>query len=217
MQKIIIFGISSFAKTVSYYLLQKYEISAYCADREYINTDKLFEKPIVAFDELITKYPPCEYKAFVAIGYQNINKNRENACLRLKEIGYELVSYISPSAITHKDFVLNENVLIMENVVVQPNSKIEANTIILPNSVISHDSVVEKNCYISACCCINGYSVIGRNTFMGANATIRDKTRIGSYCIVGAGCTVLENFPDNSVCKACKNDIIQVDSSKIKI
>ncbi len=217
MQKIVIYGIGDFAKTVSYYLEDLYNISAYCVDSEYKISDSFLQKPIITYDDLLIDYSPDDYKIFVAIGYQNININREKIFLRLKNKGYKFISYVHPTAVYPKNFDLKNNIFIMENVVIQPYTEIGDNTIILSNTVVCHDSIVEDNCYISAGSCINGFAKIGKNVFIGSNATIRDKIKIGAYSLIGAGCTILDNTKDYSVYKSNLSSIINKKSNIINI
>lgn len=217
MKKIIVFGNSDFAKLASIYLEEQYEITAYCVDDEYLNADIFLDKPLVGLSVLNQLYPPDEYEIFIAVGYKKINTIREQIFNKVKEKGYKCVSYIHPTAVIAKDFVLNENTFILENVTIQPNVQIGQNTIIFPNAVVCHDSKIGANSFIASSVCINGFVEAGSNIFLGANSTIRNNILIGNKCLVGAGCTVLKDLKDNSVCKSAENIFLNLNSWDINV
>ena len=186
-------------------------------DDEYLNADIFLDKPLVGLSVLNQLYPPDEYEIFIAVGYKKINTIREQIFNKVKEKGYKCVSYIHPTAVIAKDFVLNENTFILENVTIQPNVQIGQNTIIFPNAVVCHDSKIGANSFIASSVCINGFVEAGSNIFLGANSTIRNNISIGNKCLVGAGCTVLKDLKDNSVCKSAENIFLNLNSWDINV
>ena len=70
--------------------------------------------PIVPFEEINNLHPPTEYKMFVAIGFKNLNKARQNIYELCKSKGYELISYISPDAIVFDHNCVGDNCFVFE-------------------------------------------------------------------------------------------------------
>jgi len=217
MKKIIIFGIGSFAKLVSFYLQEKYEIIAYSTHQDFILNDTFLNKPLIAFEDIEINYPPSKYNFFIAIGYSKMNSIRERIYNLVKLKGYDCISYIHPSATITSGFIATENTLILENTVIQPFVHIGKNVIIWANSTICHDCIINDHVFIASNCCINGFVEIKNNVFIGAGATIRDKIIIGEKSLIGAGCTVLNSLPKEFVCKAQNNTILSVDANTITI
>lgn len=216
-KKIIIYGISDFAKLLTTYLQEVYEIECYTVEKKYITTDVFLGKPVVPFENIEEKFSPNMYSFFVAVGYSQINKVRERIFLEIKEKHYSLVSYIHPTSIISKDVNIKDNTFIFENVVIQPFSKVEENIVIWSNATICHDCIIEKNCFIGSNACVNGFVKIGKNTFIGANSTIRNNITIGKYNIIGAGCTILGNTCSNSVYKSLEVNRLDIAPEKIII
>lgn len=217
MKKIIVYGINDFAKLLSLYLEEQYEIVCYTIEEKFLTIDSFLGKPVVAFEKIETFFNVSEYSFFVAIGYSQVNKLRERILNDVKAKNYSLVSYVHPSCVISKNVEIKDNIFIFENVVVQPFSKLEENLIIWSNATICHDSIVEKNCFIGSNACINGFCKIGNNSFIGSNSTIRNGITIGKYNVVGAGCTVLSNTDDFKVCKCNNLQFIEVSPEDLRI
>ena len=97
MKKILIFGNSDYAKVVTQYLQECYEIVAYVVHRQYLNEKMFLNKPLVAFEDICELYPPHSYQMFVAIGYKQINAIKERIYKSVKESGYKCITYIHSS------------------------------------------------------------------------------------------------------------------------
>jgi len=78
VSKIIIFGAGKIADEAYFYLANDspHEIVAFTVDREHLNATEKLGLPVVAFVEVVQLYPPHEFKMFVAVGYQDLNKFR---------------------------------------------------------------------------------------------------------------------------------------------
>jgi sugar O-acyltransferase (sialic acid O-acetyltransferase NeuD family) len=199
-KKIIVFGTSDFANLVSYYLKNdsNYEIAAYTVDAKF-NKEKIFlGMPVINFEEIQEEYPPEEYGMFIAIGYQKLNKTRENKFIAAKAKGYKLISYVSSKNIVWHDFETGENCFIMEGNIIQFSVKIKDNVILGIGNRIGHNVTIEANCFITSGVMIGGYCKIKKNTFIGLNSSIRDKIIIEENNILGAGCIVLKKTEKNS-------------------
>lgn len=213
-KKVIIFGVSDFAKLIKHYfdIDSKYKIVAFCIDDKYQKDDTFCGLPVIKYSE-INKYSPNEYSFFIAIGYSKLNSIRAEVYTRLKKLGYSFVNYISSYAtILSND--IGENCMICENTTIEPFAKIGNNVFIWNGNCIAHQAIIEDNVFITSKVMICGYVKIGTNSFIGVNATITDKIELGKNCIIGAGSLIKSNLSDNSVCITKETKKMKIDSAQ---
>lgn len=201
MSKVVIFGEGKIADEAYFYLTNDspHEIAAFTVDREYFTKKELFGLPIIPFDEIRQKFPPADYRMFVALGYQNLNKLRASKYYEAKDKGYELISYISSKAGNFGDIEIGDNCFILDNSTLQPCSKIGNNVTVWSNNILGHHSTIEDHCYIAGHVSISGHTTIGEYTFIGVNATIGHEITIDEECLIGAGSIVTKNAQPKSV------------------
>jgi len=217
-EKIVIFGLGDFARIVCAYLSrsEKYQVVAFSVHNEFISESSLMGFPIVPFEEINNLHPPTEYKMFVAIGFKNLNKARQNIYELCKSKGYELISYISPDAIVFDHNCVGDNCFVFENNVVQPFVKIGNDSILWSGNHIGHDAIVGDHVFISSHVVISGHVKIGDRSFIGVNSTIKDGITIGNDCLIGAGSLILKDAADNSVFKGLSAELSPVPSSRLR-
>lgn len=199
-KKAIIFGANGQAEVVSY-LLEKdseYEVVAFCCSAQYRDSDTIFDKPLVAFENIEDNYPPTEFEMYVSLSYADNNKVRERFYHEAKNKGYTLLSYISSKTTNYANSI-GDNTFIFEDNTIQPFVEIGNNVILWSGNHIGHHSKIEDNCFISSHVVISGHCIIGANSFIGVNATLRDGIAIGKYNTLGAGCLMIKTSKDNQV------------------
>jgi len=218
MKKVIIFGTSSFAQVVHFYLTHdsNFEIVGFTANEKIIDKKELFGLPIIPFENIESQFPPSEYSMFIAIGYSKINKVRADIYTQAKNKGYELVSYVNSKVTKWEEIDIGENCFILENVVIQPFVKIGNNVIIWSGNHIGHHSVIKDHCFITSHVVISGNVVIEPYCFLGVNSTIRDGIHIAKECVIGAGSLILDDTREKGVYKSQKAQLLPIDSNKLK-
>jgi len=201
MSKVVIFGIGKIADEAYLYLTNDsaHDVVAFTVDRNFIDKDEMFGKPIVAFDEVEDLYPVEYNTMFVALGYQQLNKLRETKYNQAKEKGYKLISYVSSKAGNFGDIEIGDNCFILDNSTLQPCSKVGNNVVIWSNNIIGHHSVIEDHCYIAGHVSVAGHTTIGKHSFIGVNASIGHEIKIGKKNLVGAGSIITKSTEDESV------------------
>jgi sugar O-acyltransferase (sialic acid O-acetyltransferase NeuD family) len=201
MEKVIIYGNKSMAREFFFCLkyYSDYAVEGFTVDRECLESDTLLGLPIIPFDRVETEFPPAEYKMLIAVGYVQNNKIRKDRYYRSKEMGYQLINFISPSAILHPETTLGDNSFIGHYSVVSPDATVGNNVIIGNSCTIGHDVHVADHCFLSPCVSVSGSVEIGSCSFLGTSATIRNKVSIGKECVIGAGAVILESTKDGSV------------------
>lgn len=218
MQKIIIFGIGDFAELVYYYFnnSDKYEVTAFTVDSSFINFETFLGLPLVPFEKVETLYPTKMYQIFVAVGYKNVNKVRQEKYLQAKMKGYSFASYISDTAIISKSVKLGSNNLILEGVIIQPFACIGDGVILWSGSHIGHHSIVNNFCFLAPSVSLSGYVTINERSFVGNNAVIRDRVLIGAESIIGAGVSILQDTPEKSVYKSLNVEKMEITSDQLR-
>jgi len=85
---------------------------AFTVDEKFMTKNELFGLPIIPFQGVEDKYPPGDFKMFVALGYQNLNKLRATKYFEAKDKGYELISYVNSRASNFGDVEIGDNCFI---------------------------------------------------------------------------------------------------------
>jgi sugar O-acyltransferase (sialic acid O-acetyltransferase NeuD family) len=201
MEKVIIFGNKSIAREAFYYLkyYSNYEVVGFTVDREYLESVSLCNLPVQPFDIVESAFPPNRHKMLIAVGYVQNNKIRKERYFRSKEMGYELINFISPNSVMHPETAIGDNCIIGHYTVISPDAEIGNNVIIASGCMIGHDVIIGDHCFFSPGVSVAGSVNIGSGSYLGVNATIRNKVSIGKECVVGAGAILLEDIEDRSV------------------
>lgn len=219
MDKVVIFGNKQMAEIAHFYFTHDshYKIEAFTADREFVDTDTFCKLPVVPFDEVTRHYPPSEYKMFIAVSYVQLNKVRAQKFEEAKQMGYELISYVSSRATGWGDTKIGENCMILEDVTLQPFVRIGDNCTIWSGNHIGHHVLIGDHCFIAPAVAISGGVEIGDYSFVGVNSTLRNHVRIGKNCIIGAGALVLHDVEDDGLLKATGTERSKARASEIKL
>lgn len=187
MKRIVIFGISLFAKLMRKYIEGKKDCICvgYTVDKEYI-VESIFDGlPIIPFEEIENYYLADEIEILVAIGYKNMNTNRENIFKRIKEKNYFLASYTHPTATILTDSI-GEGCIILENVTIGIGCKIGEGNIFNACSMIGHDTKIGNYNFFAGNSTIGGAVIVKNNCFLGLNCTVRNEVVLNKYTLVGA-------------------------------
>ncbi len=193
--KLIIVGAGEFAKiAVEYFDCDShYEVVALSAERQFIGATTVAGLPVVPYEDVISKYPPVEYHAFVAVPATQLNRVRKRFYLELKTAGYRLANYISSRAFVWRNVSVGDNVFIFENNVVQPFVQIGNNCILWSGNHIGHRTIIRDHNFISSHAVISGYCDIGEGSFIGVNSTFNDHVKVGRSCVIGSGSLVVKD------------------------
>jgi sugar O-acyltransferase (sialic acid O-acetyltransferase NeuD family) len=200
VEKVIIIGHAITAEIFYDYLSRdpNIEVVAFAVHEAYLDKATMFGKPVVAFEKLTAAFPPADYKVINAVGYSNLNKNREMTFLQAKEKGYTVLSYIHPDASNFAKSI-GEGVFVMPGSRIEPFATVRDNSIICSNVVIAHHSTIEENCWIASGTVVSGAALVKRNSFLGVNATVVNKVVVGEYNIIGAQTLITKNTASGGV------------------
>lgn len=183
-------------------LENKYEIIGIVDLKENIGK-KVFNYSVVACDdELEEVYKSCK-NALITVGHIKSNEIRVRLYKRLKEIGFNLPTIISPNAYVSKYSTIGEGTVIMHHALINANTKIGTNCIINTKALIEHDTKIGDNCHISTDAIINGGVVVRSDSFIGSNSTTKEYIKIGGF------------IKANSLSKKSLDEIQDIDKTDI--
>jgi sugar O-acyltransferase (sialic acid O-acetyltransferase NeuD family) len=217
MAKVILFGNRSEARTTyhDFTHFSEHEVAGFTVDREYLDEDTLFQLPVVPFDEVTSVFPPGAYQMFIAVGYVAVNRLRADRYAQARQMGYSLVSFVSPSVTLYPQVSIGDNCRISHNCVVFPDTRISNDVAIGAGCIVGHNVTIGEHCFLSSGVGVSGGVTIGPYCFLGTNATVRNRIHIGRECVIGAGAVVLEDLEDQCVCLGSAADLLPISSEKL--
>jgi sugar O-acyltransferase (sialic acid O-acetyltransferase NeuD family) len=200
MKPVIIVG-NSITAQVLYSLIKeddRYKVECFAADEKFISSNKFLNLKIIDINEISKLYDMSEVKIILAVGYNNINQDREALFKRLLGLGFSIETYIHKNASVHADRI-GAGCIILPGAVVDPCCKIGSNSVIWSNVVCAHHSDVGNNCWLATGAILSGESTIKKNTFLGVSSIILNKVIVAEYNIIGAGAMIMKNTKPNEV------------------
>src|SRR5215510_2601217 len=215
MSKVVIFGAGKIADEAYFYLTNDspHEIVAFTIDHAYLTSSEKLGLPVIPFEEVQERYPPDDYKMFVAVGYQDLNKFRAQKYAEAKARNYELVSYVSSRASNFGDVEIGDNCFVLEFATIQPCASIGNNVFIWSGNHIGHHATVGDHCYIAGNVVVSGSVNIEPYCFIGVNATLGHEINIGRESLIGAGSLITKNVEPQSVYVMPDTQKFRLDSS----
>lgn len=218
MEKVILFGVGQVASRAYWYLTHDspFEVAAFTVDRKYIENDRVFELPVIPFEDIESVFPPSDYKMFLSISFRGMNKLRAEKYYQAKAKGYKLINYVSSKATTWPGLVIGDNCLIQTNSVIEPFAEIGDDVTVGVNALVSHNAAIKDHCSIIHHAVVLGNVIVGPHCIIGANATIRDHVTIAKGCLIGAGALILEDTVENGVYKGNPAVLLPITSDKLK-
>jgi sugar O-acyltransferase (sialic acid O-acetyltransferase NeuD family) len=214
MSRVVIFGAGKIADEAYFYLSgdSPHEVVAFTVDAAYLTTREKLGLPVVAFEEVAGLYPPGEFKMFVSVGYQELNKLRARKYAEAKERGYELVSYVSSRASNVGGVEVGDNCFVLEFAVIQPCAKVGNDVFIWSGNHIGHHASVGDHCYVAGNVVVSGSTVVEPYCFLGVGATLGHEITVGAESFIGAGSLITKNVGPRSVYIAQDTPKFRLDS-----
>lgn len=217
MRNLVIFGTRQIAEVCGFYFEHdsEYRVVAYTADGAFLETDHFQKRPVVAFEDVLKRFPPDEHDMFVAIGYGKMNRLRAEKFTAGKALGYRLAHYVSTKAVTWPGLAIGENSFVMEANVIQPFASIGADTIVWSGNHIGHHARIGDHCFLASHIVVSGDVEIGDHCFIGVNVTLRNGIKVAPRCLIGAGALVTKDTKPDEVYAPPATEPSRVPSSRI--
>lgn len=213
-RKLVLFGTGEIGVLAHYYFTHDsdYEVVAFTSDDELVQSATFQGLPWVPISQLVSKYPPAQYEAHVALSFKKFSQVRAEKYDAMKKLGYRLATYVCSKAATWPDLTIGDNCFILENQTIQPTVTIGSNVMIWSGNHLGHRGVIQDHTYISSHVCIAGYVNVGPHCFLGVNATIKDFVTIGSHVFIGMDASVVKDVPEGAVVVGAKGETYLADT-----
>jgi sugar O-acyltransferase (sialic acid O-acetyltransferase NeuD family) len=217
-RSLVIFGAGDIAELAHHYFSTDtdYTVAAFTVDAAYRSADTFGGLPLVPYEEIGERYPPCDHAFFVALSYTRLNALRREKYQAAKDAGYTIASYVSSRATVLNEGAIGENCFILEDNTIQPFVTIGDNVTLWSGNHIGHHSRIGDHCFVASHVVVSGGCTIGESCFIGVNATLRDHVTIGERCVIGAGALILADAEPEGVYLGTATDRSRVPSSRLR-
>lgn len=195
--KVVIVGTGSMAQEAVSILRtdRNFEICGYTDSDPEKKGRKFLDIEVIGTNDVWPSlYKQGIHGAVVAVGFDN--NLREKYFHQLKDIGFEMINVIHPSAIIDPYASISEGVFIGPGCTISLRTKIEHNTIIEAGTVIGANTQIADNVYIGIGCNIDGGGYIKRNAHLEPGCSVAAFVNIGKNVFVQPGTAVTENLED---------------------
>lgn len=187
-KKIVIFGTTDFAYQIYRYIKQdnENEVVAFTANKEFCSSSTFLDLPVIPIEELSDFISMENCCIIIAIGYNSMNNIRNKVYKQVKELGFQVGSYIHKSAVVLSDNI-GEGNIILEGTIIGLGCKIGKCNVFMSGTCISHDCVIGDFNFFAPSATVAGKVLIENKCFIGANSTIKNELSIADYSLIGAG------------------------------
>jgi sugar O-acyltransferase (sialic acid O-acetyltransferase NeuD family) len=219
MSKIVIFGCGDIAQLAHFYFStdSPHEVVGFTVDAAFLPAESRFcDLPVVAFEEVESRFPASGHLMFVALSYNQVNKLRAAKFEAAKLLGYRLASYVSSRASVLTREPIGENAFVLEDNTVQPFARIGSNVTLWSGNHIGHHSVIDDHVFIASHVVVSGRVTVGSHCFLGVNATIRNAVTIGQGCVIGMGASILADCEPDGLYAATGTERARIPASKLR-
>lgn len=215
-RELLIFGDSAFAEIACEYFTQdtEYRVAGFAVDAAFLTRDRLLDRPVVAVEEAVRRFPPGSHDVYAAAVYTELNRLRARFCRRAKELGYRLASYVSPRAFLWPNVTLGEHCFVFEDNVVQPFVRVGANVVLWSGNHVGHHSTIGDNVFVSSHVVLSGFCDVGENCFLGVNAAVANNIRIARDCWLGPGVVISKDTREGEIYRAPEPVAAKVDARR---
>ncbi len=216
-KRLVIFGDQDFAELAYEYFSfdSPYEVEAFTVDATYIKTSSFMGRPMVALEELQRQFPPESHEVYVAVVYGKLNRVREEICAKVKNLGYQLASYVSSRAFVWRNATLGEHCFIFEDNTIQPFVSIGNNVVIWSGNHIGHHSRIGNHCFVTSHVVVSGWCDVGDYCFLGVNSTLANNTRIGAGSWVMHGAVIGGDVPPKSLVRSQVSEVSELNEAAL--
>lgn len=198
MIKVIIFGITNKAQELKTYIDHDNtaKVCAFTVNHAHKISDDLMGVPVIAFENILEQFSPADYQIALAIGYSDMNRNREKKFNECKSLGYTIYTYVSEAANVYSDNI-GEGTLILPGCTIAPFTSFGRGNILDNGATIGHNTHVGDFNYIAGNAVIGGELKISNNCFLGAQSAIFGN--ISDLTLIAAGTTILRDTDKGQV------------------
>src|SRR6516165_10998585 len=95
-KRLVLFGSREMARLARFYFDNDsaYQVVAFTVDDAHVDSAEVEGLPLMAWSEVITRFPPGDHDMFVAMSYRGLNQVRAEKFVQARAAGYRLASYV---------------------------------------------------------------------------------------------------------------------------
>lgn len=200
-RRIVVFGTGKGSETARRYLERDslHEVVGYVVDREFLATPTFNDRPVVAVEDAVTRFPPDDVLAFVHLGSTRMNTLRAEKYRLMKSLGYRFVSYVHASNQLEGHCEIGENCFILANQSVNFDVEIGNNVVIWSGCQIGDRSRIGDHAFLAARVVLNGDVTIDEYVYLGSNCNISNGVHIARQSFIGANALITQDTKERAV------------------
>ena len=184
--KLVVFGITPFAEMVAHAFETRlgHEVVAQVAHRRFLPSVWTAPRPLVAFEEIETRFHPTEHQIFIALEHSRNNLARSEISIAARAKGYRLASFVDPSASLAPGVLVGDHCLILHNVVAQYGVEIGSNVIVGANCFFGQNARIGEDGYYGSGVFVDRFARIGRNCVLGSQVRVAEGAEIHAWTYI---------------------------------
>lgn len=193
-------GAGGHAKVIIDILRQagQYEVVALTDPDPHRYGSQLCGVPIIGGDQLLPSLLPKVCHAFVGVGSVRSDSRRLRLFQMVRDLNFEMVNAIHPTAVLSPTVKLGMGVAIMAGAIVNPDVSIGNNVIVNTGAIIDHDCVIGDHTHVAPGVCFSGGVRVGENCHIGLGACLLQGIVVGGHATVGAGAVVVRDVAEGA-------------------
>lgn len=184
MATINLFGASGHSKVIMDIILAQGD-KVNCLYDDNPHYYKIHNIPVYKADDTYVQGP-----LIISIGSNRVRKTIS------ERYPLEYVKAVHPQSIISPSAIIGLGTVVMQNALIQADSRVGNHCIINSGASIDHECVIEDFVHVSPHATLCGNVHIGEGTWIGAGSTIIPGIKIGRWCTIGAGSVVIRDIPD---------------------
>jgi sugar O-acyltransferase (sialic acid O-acetyltransferase NeuD family) len=215
MSKVVLFGMGRGAD-VAYRFLKRdseHEICGFAVDQHHMRGDTFHDLPVVAFEDVVSRFPPDEFRMLILLGYQRMNALRANKYFEAKHKGYSCISYVNSHFYCAGELSVGENCFILDNQSISLDVKIGNNVVMWSSNHIGDQTVIDDHTWLASHVTVSADVIVNPYCFLGIGATVGNKVTLAKGTFVGANALVASDTAENDVCLAGESGKADIDSA----
>jgi UDP-perosamine 4-acetyltransferase len=134
-------------------------------------------------------------RAFIAIGS---NALRQRLARSARELGFQLVNAISPTACVSPTARLGHGIAIMAGAVINASTTVGDLAIVNTLASVDHDGDIGEAAHVAPHCGLAGNVTLGERSFLGVGSKVIPGIVIGRDVVAGAGSVIVVNVQEGA-------------------
>ena len=151
------------------------------------NVKKINNYPVVGNEKELVNLLKITKNIVIGISFYKDLKKRKKIFFKLKSLGFNIPTIISPLSYLSSGVRIGEGCQIFHGVIINKNTIVGNNCVINNQSLIEHDVQIKDHAHISTSTTINGGCRIGQGTFVGSGSILRENLKIKNNHFVKMG------------------------------